>query len=139
MHVDNKGRRDGLWRERKCIDPKAGDADLWIKQFCEELQLLTSKEILVEVEHVKAHRTEDDKKYMTHFEKFVTDGNEKAGVSWQRQERCWMKDSWRRPEQKRFSRNEKRCTQPCSTQPAFHCMVEEWKDFEEVKPKPKEN
>ena len=28
VHVDNKGIIDGLWRgERKCIDPKAGDAD----------------------------------------------------------------------------------------------------------------
>ena len=39
VHVDNKGITDGLWRgERKCIDPKAGDADLWIKLW-EELQL----------------------------------------------------------------------------------------------------
>ena len=28
VHVDKKGRKDGLWKgERKCIDPKAGDAD----------------------------------------------------------------------------------------------------------------
>ena len=33
---------------------------------------------LVEVEHVKAHRTKKDKKYMTQFEKFATEGNEKA-------------------------------------------------------------
>ena len=38
----------------------------------------TSKEILVEVEHVKAHRTKKDKKEMSQFEKFVADGNEKA-------------------------------------------------------------
>ena len=32
VHVDNKGTIDGLWRgERKCTDPKAGDADLWTK------------------------------------------------------------------------------------------------------------
>ena len=32
VHVDNKGIGDGLWRgEWKCIDPKAGDADKWIK------------------------------------------------------------------------------------------------------------
>ena len=37
-----------------------------------------SKEIFLEVEHVKAHRTEKRKKEMTHFGKFVTDGNEKA-------------------------------------------------------------
>ena len=60
VDVDNKGIRDELWRgEMKCIDPKVGDADLWIK-IGEELQLLTSKEILVEVEHVKAHREADE-------------------------------------------------------------------------------
>ena len=31
VHVDNKGIIDGLWRgERKCTNPKEGDADLWI-------------------------------------------------------------------------------------------------------------
>ena len=80
VHVDNKEIIGGLWRgERKCIDPKAGDADLWIKMW-EELQLSTLKEILVEVEHVKAHRTEKDKKEMSHFEKFVTDGNEAGAM-----------------------------------------------------------
>ena len=39
---------------------------------------LSTKEILAEVEHVKAHRTEKDKKEVSHFEKLVTDGNEKA-------------------------------------------------------------
>ena len=78
VHVDNKGNIDGRWRgERKCIDQKAGDAYLWIKIW-EEFHLLTSKEILVEVEHVKAHHTEKDKKEMLQFEKFVTEGNEKA-------------------------------------------------------------
>ena len=33
VHVDNKRFRDGLWKgERKCTDPKAGDAELWIKK-----------------------------------------------------------------------------------------------------------
>ena len=42
VHVDNKGIIYGLWRvERKCIDPKAGDADFWIKIW-EELHLLVS-------------------------------------------------------------------------------------------------
>ena len=32
VHVDNKGNIDGLWRgEMKGIDPKTGDADLWIQ------------------------------------------------------------------------------------------------------------
>ena len=53
VHVDSKGIIDALWRgERKCVDPKAGDADLRIKML-EELHLFMSKEILMEVEHVK--------------------------------------------------------------------------------------
>ena len=32
VRIDNKGIIDGQWRgERNCTDPKAGDADLWIK------------------------------------------------------------------------------------------------------------
>ena len=34
--------------------------------------------MVLEVEHVKAYRIKKDKKDMSHFEKFVTDGNEKA-------------------------------------------------------------
>ena len=33
---------------------------------------------MVEVEHVKAHRTKKEKKDVSQFEKFVTEGNEKA-------------------------------------------------------------
>ena len=44
----------------------------------EELHQLFSKEILVELENVKAHRIKKDKKDMSQFEKFVTEGNEKA-------------------------------------------------------------
>ena len=78
VYVGNKGIIDGLWRgERKCIVPKAGDADLWIK-ILEELHLPMSKEGMVEVERVKAHRTKKEKKDMSHFERFLTDDNEKA-------------------------------------------------------------
>ena len=78
VHVDNKGIIDGLWRgERNCTDPKAGDADLWIKIW-EQSHHLVSRDIVVEVEHVKAHRTKKGKKYVSHFEKFVTEGNEKV-------------------------------------------------------------
>ena len=70
-----KGIIDGLWRgERKCIDSKAGDGDLW--KNWEDVHLLASREILVEVEHVKAHRTKKDKKDMSQFEKFVAGGHE---------------------------------------------------------------
>ena len=44
----------------------------------EELHSLISREILVQVEHVEAHRAEKDKKEMSRFERFVADGNEKT-------------------------------------------------------------
>ena len=66
VHLNNKGKK-----------PRAGDADLWIKIW-EELHGLAERCILVEVEHVKAHRTKKEKTDMSHFEKFVTEGNEKA-------------------------------------------------------------
>ena len=68
------GRRRG---ERKCIHPKVGDAD-FVDQIWEEMQLVSLKEILVEVEHVKGAQLREGQNEMTHFEKFVTDGNEKA-------------------------------------------------------------
>ena len=73
---------------------------------------------LVEVEHVKAHRTKKEKKNMSQFERFVTEGNKKAdelakagamldeGFLWQKQ--------WQKP----CSRTERRCTQRCSVWPA---------------------
>ena len=49
VHVDNKGIIDGLRRgESKCIKPRAGDADLWIKIW-EELHGLAESGILVGV------------------------------------------------------------------------------------------
>ena len=51
---------------QKCIKPKPGDADLWIKIW-EELHRLAARDIVVEVEHVKAHRTKKDKEKMTKF------------------------------------------------------------------------
>ena len=75
MHVDNKGIIDVVERRKEMQTQKAGDAE---SKFGEELHLLTSKEILVVVEHAKAHRTEKDKKVMSYFEKFVTEGKEKA-------------------------------------------------------------
>ena len=66
VRVENKGFADGLWRgERKCVDPKAGDADLWIKIW-EELQSPAARDIVVEVEH-EAHRTEKETD-TSHFE-----------------------------------------------------------------------
>ena len=77
VHVDNKGTIDGLRKgEKECIEPRAEMqtcGKIW-----EELHELAKRGILVEVEHVKAHRTKKEKEKMTQFERFVTEGNEKA-------------------------------------------------------------
>ena len=79
VHVDNKGIIDGLRRgERKCIKPRAGDADLCLKNW-EKLRGLTERGMLVEAEHVQAHRRKKERKHVSQFERFVTEGNEKAG------------------------------------------------------------
>ena len=114
VHVDNKGIIDGLWRgERECIKPKAGNADLWIKIW-EELHLWTSKETLVDAEHVKAHRTEKKRKRCHTLGSLSLMAMGKR-MGWQKKEQCWTKDPWRRQEQQRSSRKEKRCMQLCST------------------------
>ena len=53
------------------------NADLWLKIW-EESHELVKRGILVEVAHVKAHRTKKEKEKMTKIERFVTEGNEKA-------------------------------------------------------------
>ena len=122
VHVDNKGIIDGLWRRgRKCIDSKAGDADLWIKIW-KELHLLTSREILVEVEHATAHRTEKDKKEMWHFGKFVTDGNEKADEL--AKAGAMLDDGF-------MAQVRANTLQQQQYVASFHCLVKDWKDCEE--------
>ena len=62
----------GYGEEKKCIKPKAGFVDQDFGKSC------TARHIVVELEHSKTHHTKKDENYMTHFEKFVTEGNEKA-------------------------------------------------------------
>ena len=120
----------------ECTDPEAGDADLWIKIW-EGLQLSTSKEILMEVEHVKAHRTEKDEKEMSHFEKFVTEGNEKADEK--AQEGALLDEGVMaqvRAKTVQQEREEIYAALQCAA--SFHCLVEEWKGSEELKLKRKQ-
>ena len=56
----------------------------------------------------------------------------------QKQEQCWTKGSWRKREQRQCSKQEKSCMQLRSMRPAFTVLVEELKDCEELRPKPKE-
>ena len=58
----------------RCIGPRAKDADLWILTW-EELHRVHQEGILVEVEHVKAHRSKDEMHQMSLFKKFITGGN----------------------------------------------------------------
>ena len=125
VHVDNKGIIDGLRRgESKCIKPRAEDAELWIKIW-EALHDLAERGISVEVEHVKAHWTKKEKKYMSHFEKFVTEGNAKADEL--AKEGALLDEG--------FVEEVYAALQYAAS---FHCLVEQWKDCEELKPKPKE-
>ena len=70
---------DGVWRgERKCIDAKAGDADLWkFRKNC----IVGGKRDGGGSGHVKAHRTKKDKKDMSHFEKLDEKADELANVA----------------------------------------------------------
>ena len=124
---------DGERGARNCIDPKAGDADLWINIW-EELHLLMSKGILVEAKHVKAHRTKKDQKEMSHFEKFVTEGNEKADEL--AKAGALLDEGFMAETRAKTVQQERE--EVCAAlhyAASFHCLVEEWKDCEEFKPK----
>ena len=130
-----KASLTGYGGERKCIHPKA--ADLWIKIW-EELHNIAAGDILVELKHVKAHRTKKEK----HRCRTLRSSSLKATrrrMSGQKKEQCWKKGSWRKQEQRQCSRSEKRCMQRCSVQPAF---TAQWKNgrtvMSSIKLKPKE-
>ena len=52
----------------KCIGPRAKDADVWI-MIWEELHRVHQEGVLVEVEHVKAHRSKKEMQHMSLFRK----------------------------------------------------------------------
>ena len=86
----------------------------------------------MEVEHVRAHRTENDKK-----ERFVTVGNEKADES---AKAGAMSDERFKAQTRAKTVQQEREELSAALQHAasFHCLVKEWKDCEELKPQPKE-
>ena len=67
---------------------------------------------------------------------FVADGSEKVDAL-AKAGAMLDEGSWRKREQRQCSRSEKRCTQPLQYAASFHCLLEEWKDCAEVKPKAK--
>ena len=68
----------GYGEEKETASNRELDMLICGSRFWEELHRLAARDIVVEVQHVKAHRTKKDKKEMSQFEKFVTEGNEKA-------------------------------------------------------------
>ena len=90
----------------------------------------------MEVEHVKVHRTKKEKENMSLFEKFVTEGNEKAdelAKAGAMLEEGFMAEA--RAETMQQEREEVYAAPQYAA--SFHCLEEEWKDCEELRPKPK--
>ena len=108
---------------------------LWIKIW-EELHRLAARDIVVEVECVKAHRTKKRKRCRTL--RGMSLKATRRRMSWQKQEQCWTKDLWRKREQRQSSKKEEDVYAALQYGARFHCLVEEWKDCEELKPKLKE-
>ena len=108
-----------------------------VKKWEELHDLFTKKGILVEVAHVKVHCTKKEKEQMTQFERFVTKGNEKAD---ELARAGAMLDEGFMAEVRADTRKQGREEVYVALQyPAsFYCRVEQWKDCEELKPKPKE-
>ena len=89
------------------------------------------------VEHVKAHRTKKEQKQMSQFERFVTEGTEKAD---ELAKAGAMLDEGFMAEARAETMQQEREEVYAALQYAasFHFLVEQWKDCEELKPKPKE-
>ena len=56
----------------------------------EQVHKFRHKEMLIEFEHVKAHRTEKEKQQMLLFEKLITEAMKKR-MSKQKKKPCWMR------------------------------------------------
>ena len=85
VHVETKGIIAGLWRrETKCKGPKAKDADLGVLIW-EELHSVHPEVTLVDVEHVKAHRSKKEQQETSLFEKPTTRATRRQ-MSWRKME-----------------------------------------------------
>ena len=103
----------------------------------DELHGLAERGISVEVEHAQAHRTKKENKHMSQFERFVTEGNEKAD---ELAKAGAMLDEGFMAEARAETMQQEREEVYAALQYAasFHCLVEQWKDCEELRPKPNE-
>ena len=78
-----------------------------------------------------------DEKEMSHFQKFVTEGNEKADAL--AKEGAMLDEGFMAEARAKTVQQEREEVYAALQYAAsfFHCMAEEWKDCEEFKPKPK--
>ena len=131
MYVDNKGILDGLRKGEKEVSSQERKMQIYRYKFWRNYT------VWQKVEHVKAHRTNKEKTNMSQFEKFVNEGNEKADAL---AKEGAMLDEGFMAEAKAETMQQEREEVYAALQYAAssHCLVEEWKDCEEVKPKPKE-
>ena len=78
----------------------------------------------MEVEHVKAHRTKKEKEHLTHFEKFVSEGNEKADDS--AKEGAMLDEGFMAEARAKTMQQEREEVYVALQHAAsFHCLVEE--------------
>ena len=121
VHVENKRIIDGCGKEKRnvFIGLKAKDADLWIVIW-EELNKLRAKDIVIEVEYVKAHRAEKERQQISLFEKSLIESKEKSG--WTSKSSCHV--GWR------FYDVGKSKHSPVGKRRSV-CSL--WKDYEELK------
>ena len=59
-------------------------------------------------------------------------------MSWQKQEQCWTKDLWQKATAETMQQEREEVYAALQYAAGLHCLVEEWKDCEELRPKPKE-
>ena len=91
---------------------------------------------LVEVEHVGTPH-EESFKQMSHFEKFITEGNEKADEL-ARGGALLDKEFMKEARAETIAAGKRGGVAALQHAASFHCFVEKWKGCEELKPKPKE-
>ena len=88
------------------------------------------------MEHVKAARTTKDKEEMSHFERLVTDGNEKADEL--AKAGAMVDEGFMAETRAKTVQEREEVYAALQYAASFHCLVEERRDCEELKLKPKE-
>ena len=132
--ADNKGILDGLWSgELKCSGPKATEAHWW-KLIWVVVHRTRQEGLLLEVEHVKAHRPKKEEQEMTLFESFVAEGNKRVD---ERAKDGALLDGGEMAQIRASTAQQKQEEVHAVLQYAarFQCLVEVWHDCEELKPR----